>query len=179
MQKFIAYWLFYGLGIAFWLLNRNTLDTTILCVFYAVFTGTVWGMISRYSVSTEPATWRHYLPPFLLNAFMMFSVKMRMLNSSEVVLFTAMSLIHLRAAIFSYSRLPVVSRSFIGLQMAGFAYGLVFLFQKTLLPFEISRSFFIMSTMVFASFSVLVLLVLRRKFHGQIPVQAHDDTIGT
>jgi len=161
-HKFSASLLFYVLGIVFWLLSLNFAESTLLCVFYSFFVGVVWGLVPRVSGS-EPLTWKYLLPPFLLVVLMMFSVKMKLVMSTEVVLFTAMSLIHLRASILSFARLTRNGGVFSWIQLASFIYCLVYLFQKNILPFNVARSTFLVSIIVVSVCSIGVLFTLKRK----------------
>ena len=159
-NKYSAYVLFYALGLVFWLISKNVAESTLLCVFYSVFVGTVWGLIPKVS-GGEPLSWQHLLPPFLLVMLMMFSVSLRMVISSEVVLITAMSLVHFRASILSFTRLTKGTRIFSWIQLASFIFGIVYIFQKNILPFFVSRSAFLMVMMAMSTFGIGILLVVK------------------
>lgn len=177
-HRFLAYGLFYSLGLAFWLLNLNLSEITLLCVFYSIFVGTVWGLIPKIS-GTDTFTWRHLLPLVLLVMLMMFSARLRMMISAEVILFTAMALIHLRACIFSFTRLSKGGAAFAWLQFGLFVYGMLYIFQKNTLPFPISRNVFVMSMMALSTLSIGILLLLKRKLHGQGPSEINDEAVGS
>ena len=161
-NKFLAYWLFYPLGLAFWLISRNTQDLTILCVFYSVFAGTVWGVIPNM-IEVEIPSPKFLIPPFLLVMLMMLSVRITMFMTTEVVLLTAMSLVHLRAFIFSFFRLKKRAQIFSWIQLGSFLFGMSFIFQKNILPFAISRSVFLMCMLLVSSLSIVFLIIIKRK----------------
>ena len=177
-NKFSAYWLFYSLGLAFWLICRNTLDLTLLCVFYSIFVGTVWGLVPKIS-KTEVVSLKYLIPPFMLIMLMMLSVRMRMLMSAEVVLITAMSLVHFRACILSFARLKNKAQIFSLLQFASFIFGLIFLFQKNILPFAITRNIFLVSMMAISTISIGYLIVLNRKKDDSIQEEIDGETVSS
>lgn len=173
-----AYSIFYALGAVYWLLSRNLAESTLLCVFYSVFVGTIWGLLPKVSGS-GPLSWKHLLPPFLLVILMMFSVSLRMVMSTDVVFITAMSLIHFRAFVLSFTRLTGRARIFSWIQLFSFFFGLSFLFQKNIFPFLISRNEFLMTMMGMSVFSIAVLLILKRKSHEQSSGKVDDETVGS
>jgi len=177
-NKYSAYILFYSLGLGFWLLSMNMVDLTLVCVFYSVFIGSVWGLIPSISCS-DALTWKHLFPPFMLALLMMFSIRLRTMMSPEVVLITAMALIHFRASIFTYARLQMKAPGFLWLQLSSFVFALVFLFQKNFLPFQISRSVFLMTIMSMSMLSLIVLLRLKRNMNGQAQNENDIQTIGS
>jgi hypothetical protein len=161
-NRISAYAVFYALGAFYWLISRNLAENTLLCVFYSIFVGTVWGLLPQIS-GTGPLSWKFLLPPFLLVILMMFSVSLRLVMSTEAVLLTAMSLIHLRAFVLSFTRLTKNARIFSWIQLASFVYGLVYLFQKNFLPFPITREEFLITIMAMSMFSIGTLVFLKRK----------------
>lgn len=163
-NKFSAFGLFYVLGILFWILSGNIAEGTLLCVFYSFFAGTVWGLVPQISGS-EPLSWKHLLPPFLLVLMMMFASRLKLVMSTDVVLITAMSLIHFRASILAFARLPRAVRLFSWLQLGSFALGMAYIFQKNILPFQISRSLFLTIVAAFNAISFVLLIYAKRKFH--------------
>lgn len=173
-----AYSIFYALGAVFWLLNRNLAESTLLCVFYSIFVGTVWGLLPRVS-GLPPLSWKYLLPPFLLVILMMFSVSLRMVMNTEVLLVTAMSLIHLRAFALSFTRLVNKARIFSFVQLFSFAFGLSYLFQKNILPFPVTRNEFLLVMMATSMFSIGTLVYLKRKSNGQQAVETDNQTIGS
>lgn len=157
----------------------NASDTTLVCVFYSVFVGTVWGLIPKVS-GTEPLNWKYFLPPFMLVVLMMFSVKMRMVAmSSEVVMITAMSLLHFRAGIISFTRLTDRARIFCWAQLGCFAFGMLYLFQQRLVPFTIPRSLFFVLMMGFSTLSIGLLLTVKGKPHVEATEETHDTTVSS
>ena len=191
-NTFSAYWLFYPLGLAFLLLNLNIAESTLLCVFYTFFVGTVWTLVPQMAGSIsgsagivrdstisirdgpgsmaggevpEGLTWKHLIPPFILVMLMMFAVKLKLVMSTDVVIFTSMSLIHFRASILSFSRLPKRALPFSWIQLFLFFFGLAFLFQKNVLPFQISRIYFLGMMASLSALSVLFLFAVKRKLH--------------
>ena len=152
-NRFSAYLLFYVLGLVFWLLSMSVDQSTLLCVFYSFFVGTVWGLTQ--------STWKQILPPFLLVILMMFAARMKMVMATEVVLITAMSLIHFRACVLSFIRVTKKASVFSWIQLASFIYSLVYLFQKNILPFSVSRNLFLMSMFIVNALSLGILLMVK------------------
>ena len=177
-NKFSAYWLFYALGLVFWMLSMNMNDSTMLCVFYSTFVGTVWGLVPQFSGS-EPLSWKHLLPPFMLVVLMMLSVRLKMVMSTDVVLITAMSLIHFRASVFSFSRLAKRALAFSWIQLLSFLFGLAFLFQKNITSIVISRGAFLKIMMGMSTLSIAILLVSKRKSNGQSSGEINHESVSS
>jgi hypothetical protein len=163
-NKFSAFWLFYVLGGIYWAISGNASEGTLMCVFYAVFAGTVWGLVPQISGS-EALSWKHLLPPFLLVTMMMFASRLKLVMSTDVVLITAMSLIHFRASILAFARLPKPTRLFSWIQLGSFFIGMAYVFQKNILPIQISRTLFLVIIAVFSVISLGLLFYAKRKFH--------------
>ena len=159
-NKYSAYVLFYGLGLVFWAINLNFTEATLLCVFYSIFVGTVWGLIPRVS-GAEPLSWKYLLPPFLLVMLMMFSVSLKMVLSTDVIFITSMSLIHFRSSVLSFARIPKRASSFYWIQLFSFIFGLTFIFQKNFLPIQLTRKIFLMSMMGMSVISIGILLAVK------------------
>ena len=99
--------------------------------------------------------------------------------SAEVVLITAMSLVHFRACILSFARLKNKAQIFSLLQFASFIFGLLFLFQKNILPFAITRNIFLVSMMAISTISIGYLIVLNRKKDDSIQEEIDGETVSS
>jgi hypothetical protein len=170
-NKFSIEWLFFILGIAYWVVSMNLQPITMVCVFYSLYVGFVWGAIPEIS-KTEPMSWRHILPPFVLVLLMMFSANLRILPSAEVVTVTAMALIHLRAAVLSISRLALSGFGFALLQLMGFILSVLYLFQKNVLTFELKKGVFQMLIVLIGSLGFGILIIMKRNMNAK---RAIDD----
>ena len=166
-RKVSIEWIFSVLGIAFWLYSRDLEPKTLVCVFYSVFVGSSWSMIAKIA-DEKDWSWKHVLSPLFLLVIMMISGSLKSITSSEVVLITAMSLIHIRSAIFSFNRFSGTALLYPSLQVFSFIYLMVYLFQKSLLPFAIHSSIFWVSTLILGTASIMLLYVLNRKNHAEI-----------
>lgn len=173
-SKYTTYAMFYGLALVYWLVAGNMEQSTLLCVFYSVFVGTVWGLLPKVSF-TEPLSWKHLLPPFMLTLLMMFSARLRMMPSAEVIMLTSMALLHLRASLLSFARLRQRARLFSIFQLVQFGIGIAYIFQKNLLPFSLDRSFFFILMMGLGTLSIGMLLTMRGKpIETDAPEIEHD-----
>ncbi len=149
---------------------------TLLTVFYSFFVGAAWGSIPTVSRS-EPLTWKHLLPPFILVALMMVSTNMKTVPSSEFISLTAMALIHLRAGVLSVTRLGKKGLGFTLIQLLGFLAVIADLFQNNFLPFAIPQTafFFLMTGLL--TTSVIQLFRLKRVMHAKSENQVAGDRI--
>lgn len=163
-RKVSVEWIFSLLGIVFWVVNRNLQPLTLVCVFYAIFTGFVWSAIPQIS-KEEDLGWKHVLSPFVLNVIMMLAGSMKFVASADTVMFTAMALIHIRAAVFSFNRFSGSALMFPSLQFLSFAYVLVYLFQKNILPFTIHSRIFHVSVLALGTLSMGMLIFIKRKMN--------------
>jgi len=166
-QKVSFEWIFTGLGLVFWLANRNLEASTLACVYYSLFVGLAWSLISAAS-REDGLTWKHVLSPFFLTVIMMVSGTLKVVASTEAVLITAIALIHVRAAIFSYNRFSGRALLFPSFQFFLFLYAMIYLFQKNILPFSIRPGMFWMSILILGSLSLMLLFLIRKKVHAEV-----------
>ena len=150
------------LGATFWFIARDMNETTLLCVFYSAFVGVVWDTVSK-TPGTEKLTWKHLLPPFMLVLLMLFSARLQMVRSSEVVLVTAISLIHFRAGILVFTRFFRPALPFLSMQLVLFVLPIVYLFQKNF-GVVLDKTLWIKASIGLSALSVPLLFWIRKKF---------------
>jgi len=160
----LAHWLFHSLGILFFLFCRDFESTTLICVFYSLFVGTVWSLVPQMA-GNEPLNWKHLLPPFLLIMLMMFSAKLKLVMSTDVVMITSMSLIHFRASILSFARLKKGAQLFSWVQLFSFFFALGYVFQRNIFPSTVTipRNGFLIGIASLSAASLAFLFYSKRK----------------
>jgi hypothetical protein len=153
------------LSVVFWLVNPNLQINTLVCIFYALFTGFVWNTISEAS-DEEELSWKHVLSPFLLVLIMMTAGSMKMIKSAETVMVTAIALIHIRAAVFSFNRFQGSELIFSLIQLFSFLFVITYLFQSNILSITIESKMFYAILLGMATLSMVFLAQMKRKWNA-------------
>ncbi len=153
------------LSVVFWLVNHDLQSHTLVCVFYSFYTGFTWSSISRIS-GEDDLGWRHVLSPMLLVMIMMTAGSLKMAHSAETVMLTAIALIHMRAAVFSFNRFNGVELVFSCLQFFSFLFVIFYLFQSFVVSFLIRSNVFYMILLGMATLSMCLLIQFKRKWNA-------------
>lgn len=163
-RKFSVQGLGLVLGVVYGVLTHRLEAMPLVSAFYSIYMGWVWDAIPRIS-QTEALSWRHVFPPLVLVILMMVASNSNVGPNAEWVSFTAMALIHLRAAVLSSTRLGGAGLGFTLMQVVGFVIPMVYLFQSRFMPIEFNQTICLSIATSLSIASMVVLNQMKRKVH--------------